>query len=127
MPKLGIRKSDTSKYIEEIDILRTIDHPNVLKIYEFYEDEYYFHLVSEICHGGDLFDYIVETDFISEQMTAEIIEQVLSSVKYCHENNIVHRDLKPENLLLEKKPDEDSDELVIKVIDFGTSTLIDPN
>lgn len=66
MPKLGIPTHDSAKFIEEIEILRAIDHPNVLKLYEFYEDQYYIHLVTEICHGGDLFDYIVETDFISE-------------------------------------------------------------
>ena len=74
MPKLGLPEHDSAKFIEEIEILRAIDHPNVLKLYEFYEDRYYIHLVTEIWHGGDLFDYIVETDLISEQMTADIVE-----------------------------------------------------
>ena len=99
-----------------------MDHPNILRMYEFYEDNCNYHLVTEICTGGELFDRIVEQEHLSEKYCAEIMEQVISGVNYCHQKNIVHRDLKPENLLLlNKKPNSP-----IKIIDFGTSQAFDP-
>jgi calcium-dependent protein kinase len=70
---------------------------------------------------------MVKTDYLTERLAASIIRQVLLVISYCHEKNIVHRDLKPENLLLETKPTSQTDTLSIKVIDFGTSALFDPN
>jgi calcium-dependent protein kinase len=111
------------EFYDEVKILKDMDHPGILRLFEFYEDEDQIHIVTEICEGGDLFDYIVDTEFISEAMVSSIMEQTLAAVSYCHANNIVHRDLKPENLLLEAKPADPTDPLHIKVIDFGTATL----
>jgi calcium-dependent protein kinase len=105
----------------EVSLLRKMDHPHILKIYDLIEDSKYYHIVTELCTGGELFDYIVNSEGISEATAAHIMKQILGVVSYCHRNNIVHRDLKPENLLLVKPND-----LTIKVIDFGTSALIDP-
>jgi calcium-dependent protein kinase len=103
-----------------------MDHPNIIKIFEFFQDKKHFHIVTELCEGGELFDYIMEQGQITEKIASEIMKQVLSAMVFCHEMNIVHRDLKPENLLLEFKPSS-KQPIVIKVIDFGTSSLYSPN
>jgi len=107
----------------EINILKEIDHPNIVKMYEFFEDEKRYYLVTEICKGGELFDEILQRGKFSERDGAVLMKQVLSCINYCHQNNIVHRDLKPENILLEQNKEFDQ----IKIIDFGTSLVYDPN
>lgn len=77
------------------------DHPNIIKMYEFFEDEKRYYLVTEICKGGELFDEILQRGKFSERDGAVLMKQVLSCINYCHQANIVHRDLKPENILLE--------------------------
>ena len=94
-----------------------MDHPNILKIYEFFQDEKRYFLVTELCTGGELFDKISDETYFSEQDAANIVKQVLSAINYIHSNSVVHRDLKPENLLL----DMDEQKPKIKIIDFGTA------
>jgi len=106
----------------EINILKEIDHPNIVKMYEFFEDDKRYYLVTEICKGGELFDEILQRGKFSERDGAVLMKQVLSCINYCHSNNIVHRDLKPENILLEQNKEFDQ----IKIIDFGTSLVYDP-
>ena len=108
-----------AQFFSEVDILSRTDHPNIVKFYEFYEDEYYYHLVTEYVTGGELFDFIIKSKMLSESIAAHFMKQILSAVAYCHSNNIVHRDLKPENLLL----DRFSQDSMLKVIDFGTSKI----
>jgi calcium-dependent protein kinase len=91
-----------------------------------FEDQSRYYVVSELCAGGELFDYIATRKHLSESMAAGIIRQVLSAVAYCHEHHIVHRDLKPENLLLDAPP-TNTGGIQIKVIDFGTSCLCSEN
>lgn len=107
----------------EINILRSLDHPNIVKMYEFFEDDKRFYIVTEICKGGELFDEIISRGKFTERDTAVLMKQLLMCVNYCHKNNVVHRDLKPENILLESNKDFDQ----IKIIDFGTSLTIDPS
>ncbi len=76
-----------------------------------------------MCYGGELFDKISEEQCFSERDAAHILRQVLSAINYCHTRKIVHRDLKPENLLLDK----DTENPKIKIIDFGTSQMFDPD
>lgn len=106
----------------EINILSGLDHPNIVKMYEFFEDEKRYYIITEICKGGELFDEIVNRGNFTERDAAVLIKQVLQCVNYCHQNKIVHRDLKPENILLE--PGKELDQ--IKIIDFGTSLVYDP-
>ena len=94
-----------------------------MKIYEFYQDKLNFYLITEYVAGGELFDKISEVKSFREDEAATIMKQLLSAVVYCHNRKIVHRDLKPENLLLASKDTTDT----IKVIDFGTSIVFDPN
>ncbi|CDW76675.1 calcium-dependent protein [Stylonychia lemnae] len=94
------------------------DHPNVIKLYEIYEDDQNVYLVQEVCTGGELFDKIVEENHFTETKAAIVFKQILQSILYTHKNNIVHRDLKPENFLFENK----NENSLIKLIDFGLST-----
>mmetsp|Transcript_18514 Transcript_18514/g.8641 ORF Transcript_18514/g.8641 Transcript_18514/m.8641 type:complete len:99 (+) Transcript_18514:186-482(+) len=98
-------------------MLKKMDHPNILKLYEFFVDDNCYYLVTELCTGGELFDRITNEGNMNETKAANIMYQVLSAVTYCHSRNIVHRDLKPENLLLESREEN----APLKVIDFGTS------
>lgn len=101
----------------EIDILKNLDHPNIVKLYEVFEDKHYIYLVTELCTGGELFDEILKRKQFAEKDAAPVIKQVLSAIAYCHGENVAHRDLKPENILLNAKNNSD----IVKVIDFGTS------
>lgn len=101
----------------ELDILKSLDHPNIIKFYEIYHDERYIHYVTEYCSGGDLFQYVMQKSQLDEVESASIMFQLFSAVNYVHSKNIIHRDLKPENILFRSK-DPDSE---IKIIDFGLS------
>jgi calcium-dependent protein kinase len=120
---INLDKNHKSKFFAEVDILRKTDHPNIVRLFEFYEDSRYFHLITEVVKGGELFDYLLTCTSLSESTAKFFFKQILCAVNYCHSKGIVHRDLKPENLLLMRK----SPDSLLKVIDFGTSTLITPN
>jgi calcium-dependent protein kinase len=107
----------------EISILKDMDHPNIVKMYEFLEDEKRIYIVTEICKGGELFDEILNRSKFDEKDGAIVMKQLLSAINYCHKKNIVHRDLKPENMLLE----QDKDLEKLKIVDFGTSLSFDPD
>ena len=107
------------RFISEITLLKTMDHPNILKLYEVFQDSARFYVVTEMCEGGELFDEIIKRKSFSESDAAQIMYQVLSAMVYCHSKKICHRDLKPENVLLEG-------EGTVKIIDFGTAQSFDP-
>jgi calcium-dependent protein kinase len=108
--------------LKEIQILKTLDHPNILKCFEIFEDTRYFYVATEHCPAGDLFSQIINLNHFTDSKAAEIMLQLLSALSYCHENRVIHRDLKPENILLM----ESGDQLSIKVADFGSSAFLDP-
>lgn len=103
----------------EINNLKDIDHPNIVKMFEFFEDSKKFYIITDLSKGGELFDEIVRRGKFSEKDAAMLVKQILSCINYCHGINIVHRDLKPENILLEENKELDQ----IKIIDFGTSKI----
>ena len=105
----------------EVDILRQLDHPNILKINEVIEDSKYFHIICEICNGGELLEKIISRGKLKESQVSIYMYQIFSAVGYCHNNKVLHRDIKPENLLFE----DTSEESPLKVIDFGISRIID--
>jgi serine/threonine protein kinase len=84
----------------EIDILKSLDHPHVIKLYEVYESEFYVHLIMDYLKGGELFHQIQNKGFYSEKDAALLMSNLLSALDYAHKRNIVHRDLKPENIIL---------------------------
>lgn len=120
-PKHYSKESEV-EVMNEINILKQMDHPNIVKIFEFFLQPNAFYLVTEFCSGGELFNRIVEKGPFSEEFTAFIMYQIFSSVFYCHNMGIIHRDLKPENILIDSI-DKKNNLLRIKVIDFGTAKL----
>jgi len=117
------RIANTEKFKLEIDLMIQMDHPNIIKLYEVFEDNRYIYLIMEECTGGELFDKIISRiqnkNLFSEKEAANLFSQMMSAVCYCHSQGICHRDLKPENLLLLNNK-EDSP---LKVIDFGLSKI----
>ena len=114
---------DDKEILNEINILRCMDHPSVLKIFEFYSNKKSYSIVTELCPGGELFQQIVDKGPFDEKYSAFIMYQLFSAINYCHKMHIVHRDLKPENILIVNK-DQDGYP-IIKVCDFGTSKIFE--
>ena len=115
--------SDEKEILNEINILRTMDHPGVLKIFEFYSNNQSYSIVTELCPGGELFQQIIDKGPFTEKYSAYVMYQIFSAVNYCHKMHIVHRDLKPENILIVSK-DKDGFP-TIKICDFGTSKIFE--
>ncbi|KAH8739172.1 hypothetical protein FG386_001039 [Cryptosporidium ryanae] len=90
---------DGFRFRQEMQLLSTLDHPNIAKLYETFEDYNSIYLIMELCNGGELFDRLSHVDCFSERVAAHLIKQMLSAISYCHSKGIVHRDLKPENFL----------------------------
>ena len=111
------------KFMLEINILGKMDHPNIIKLFEVFEDKRYVYLVMERCTGGELFDKIIDKlqndTIFTEREAAKMFREIMGAIAYCHKEGICHRDLKPENLLLSTQSDNSS----IKVIDFGLSNI----
>ena len=101
----------------EIEILRSLDHPNIIKIIEYFEDEKRLYIVMEKCEGGELYEQILQANHFSEDAAARLMKQLLSAVWYIHERQVVHRDIKPENIMFETR----GELFNIKLIDFGVS------
>ena len=116
------REEDQEKeenIINEINILMKLDHPNIVKIFEFYVSERAYYLITEYCPGGSLFEFIQKNKGpFTEIQASYIMHQLLLVVNYCHKMKVIHRDLKPENILINKN---DNGFVSIKVCDFGTS------
>ena len=117
IPKKDLADEDQKKLIQEVTILKTLDHPNILKVIEFYQNERFFFIVTEYLEGGELFDRIMSEEGFSEEYACTVMEQILSAVVYLHRHGFIHRDLKPENVVYETKDKKSK----IKVIDFGSS------
>lgn len=96
-----IKKPDYDKeyLMNEIVLLKNLDHPNIIKTFECYFDANYYYMIQEYCSGGDLYDYIKKQKFFTEKKAACIMYQLLSAINHLHSKKIVHRDLKPENIV----------------------------
>ena len=112
---------DSTEFYNEIEVLKALDHPNIIKLFDCYQDKSYYYMVEEYCSGGDLFDYIQKEKFFTERKAGTIFNQLLLAVNHLHKKRIVHRDLKPENIVLIESKNKD---VYIKLIDFGTSITI---
>lgn len=117
IPKAKVKNHE--RFATEINIQKTLDHPNIIKLYETYEDERNVYLVFEVCEGGELFDRIISKGHFSENEARHLFVQIMKSLFYCHKHGICHRDLKPENFLFGSKDDHS----VLKLIDFGLSKI----
>lgn len=113
MLKKGNKREDV---LREADVLRKLDHPVVMKMHDFMECDKEYVLSMELLHGGELFDYVIEKDYLDEAEAVYYMTQILEGLDYMHKKNIVHLDLKPENIVLKDKMDKQ-----LKIIDFGTA------
>ena len=109
-----VEKDDEIRVKREFDMLAQFSHPNVILVAEIFESEDSYYSVMEFCEGGELFNYIVKKNRLSEDESAFFFYQLINGLEYIHSLGIVHRDLKPENLLL-------TSDHILKIIDFGLS------
>jgi len=114
-------KEEEENLMNEVDILRKLDHPNIVKITDFYSLKTEYNIITEYCQEGELFDEIKANSPFNEALAAWYLKQILSAVSYCHNMNIIHRDLKPENILIVKR--QKNGFHPIKIIDFGTAKV----
>ena len=114
-------KEEEENLMNEVDILRKLDHPNIVKITDFYSLKTEYNIITEYCQEGELFDEIKAQSPFNEALAAWYLKQILSAVCYCHNMNIIHRDLKPENILIVKR--QKNGFHPIKIIDFGTAKV----
>ena len=105
------------RVLSEIAILKIVRHNNIIKLYEVMETPKNIYLVMEYCDGGELFDYIVSKQHLSEKQACVFFQEIIDALTYLHSQNIVHRDVKPENILLESF----GKKMTCKLIDFGIS------
>ncbi|XP_053544763.1 MAP/microtubule affinity-regulating kinase 4 isoform X2 [Bombina bombina] len=117
--KTQLNPSSLQKLFREVRIMKGLNHPNIVKLFEVIETEKTLYLVMEYASGGEVFDYLVSHGRMKEKEARAKFRQIVSAVHYCHQKNIVHRDLKAENLLL----DSDAN---IKIADFGFSNEFTP-
>ncbi|XP_059179536.1 serine/threonine-protein kinase BRSK2-like isoform X3 [Physella acuta] len=111
-----LSESVLMKVEREIAIMKLIEHPHVLGLYDVYENKKYLYLILEHVSGGELFDYLVKKGRLTPKEARKFFRQIISALDFCHSHNICHRDLKPENLLLDEKSN-------IRVADFGMASL----
>ena len=115
-----LNKSDAERVEREINILKEINHLNLIKIIKIKEDVDNYYMIMEFCENGELFSQIVKKRRLDENESAYYYFQLINGLEYIHSKNIVHRDLKPENLLINNKN-------ILKIIDFGLSNYYKDN
>jgi calcium-dependent protein kinase len=123
--KMNKKKIKNKKQFKtEIDLLKATDHPNIIRLFDIFEDKDYIYLIMEECNGGEFFDSLAkrakEKQMYTEKECAKIFKQILEAVNYLHAHGVCHRDLKPENILFSNLADDSS----LKLIDFGLSKVL---
>ena len=117
------RSNDEKEILNEIEILKKLDHPKILKVIDFYSTTKKYYIITEYCPEGELFNEIIKVGKFDEGQAAFIINQILKAVTYCHKMNIIHRDIKPENIMITNR--EKNGCLQVKLIDFGTAKIFE--
>ncbi|XP_069694753.1 death-associated protein kinase 1-like isoform X2 [Periplaneta americana] len=109
----GVPAEDINR---EVSLLRQLQHPNIVSLHQVFDSRQEVVLVLELVEGGELFHFVAEREYLSEEQAAQFVRQILEALGHMHSHHIAHLDLKPENILL-----LDNDSLHIKLIDFGLS------
>ncbi|XP_051829984.1 serine/threonine-protein kinase SIK2-like [Antechinus flavipes] len=110
--KARLDPSNLEKIYREVQIMKLLNHPHIIKLYQVMETKDMLYIVTEFAKNGEMFDYLTSNGHLSENEARKKFWQILSAVEYCHSHHIVHRDLKTENLLLDAS-------MNIKLADFG--------
>jgi len=111
------------QFQSEIQALQSLNHPNIISLYDVYTTTEKIYIVMELMAGGELFDYVVQKGTLTEAEASTIVRMVTSALVYMHGENIIHRDLKPENLMLTNRPNA-AVPIEVKIIDFGLSKFM---
>ena len=109
--------------LNEYSILKQIDNPHIIKIFELWKDDVYYYIITEYLEGGELYKTISKRERFTEKDWAMLIKQILLALNYCHKGGIVHRDLKPENILFESNTNDSN----VKLVDFGFAEIYNPD
>ncbi|RKO96071.1 Pkinase-domain-containing protein, partial [Caulochytrium protostelioides] len=117
--KAKLDKITAKKLFREVRIMKLLNHPNIIRLYEVIDTPKELYLALEYAPGGEIFDYLVAHGRMKEKDARRHFHQIVSAVDYCHSRRVIHRDLKAENLLLDG-------DLNVKVADFGFSNNFDP-
>mmetsp|Transcript_29596 Transcript_29596/g.36711 ORF Transcript_29596/g.36711 Transcript_29596/m.36711 type:complete len:157 (+) Transcript_29596:466-936(+) len=129
IPKLNLntkRRQELNR--NEFEIVEEISHPHIVRVFELMEDSENFYIMMELMQGGDLLHKLIADDKpFTEAKAASVISQILLALNFMHARNIMHRDLKLENILCEDFSDLSTDEIHIKLADFGLATKFDPD
>jgi len=127
--KVAIKIIEKNKIKEEYDMIRLkrefnilsqLNHPNIISVSEIFQNKEAYYTVMEYCKGGNLYNYIIANQYLSEEKSSLFYYQLINGLEYMHSLGIVHRDLKPENILLNK-------DNILKKIDFGLSNYFKQN
>lgn len=105
-------QKDIKNIVQELSILKRVNHPNIIKLYELIETEKKIYIVTEYVDGGELYQNIITQGKLDPGLAKSYFYQIVQGIKYLHQNGIVHRDLKPENIIIDGNQ-------TIKIIDFG--------
>jgi calcium-dependent protein kinase len=132
--KTKLTQKDIDNLEKEIDIISSLDHPNIARFYETFNDDRYFHIVTELCRGKELSKLLKQNGGkIKEKNCRIIIMKILHAINYCHSHGVVHCDLKSDNIIFETPNEEENEDenilslLDLKLIDFGLSSRIKKN
>ena len=119
-------QDDEKCFLKEIEILSKLEHPNIIKIIEYFVDDINYYVIMEYLNGGELYEAIIKLKHFNENKAANVMKQVLHALNYLHSYGIIHRDIKPENILVDSHSHKDN--MNIKLIDFGTCNyMVDEN
>ncbi|KAK2962642.1 putative serine/threonine protein kinase [Blattamonas nauphoetae] len=111
--------ADMERITREINVMKLLNHPNVVKLYEVIDTQRHIYIITELISGGELFDYIVHHGKLKEREACRFFHMLMNGVDFCHQFGVIHRDLKPENLMLDNQRN-------LKIIDFGLSNRMKP-
>jgi calcium/calmodulin-dependent protein kinase I len=98
--KAKLTQEDEIALKDEIAVLQELKHPNIIRLYDVFEEREHYYLVTEQMNGGELFDRIVQKSYYNEKEARDVCKILFEAMAYCHSQKVAHRDLKPENLLL---------------------------
>jgi calcium-dependent protein kinase len=99
LKKKMMPSDEQQNFMAEMELLKKLDHPNIIKLYEIFHYDHFYYVVMEYCRGGTIIDFLSRAGKYSEEIIKLIMYQILSAVRYMHEQKIVHRDLKLENMV----------------------------